>query len=410
MTTLSQQQKFAELSHYGCEATEIILALGDDEGRELWDSDASYKKAKAELLAVWIAALRSCGRFGPEGTHLLMEVMGSHAEWTEGEFKSAAKTAESIRTPWAWFESPYASGFVERSDNIANYASIFRERLENERPNSIVLPPLQGETMNLSAGVKAPRWLVPGILARGKVHMLSGSWGSSKTLFRESAMAASLLGKPFLGRDVEPLRWMILDGENSKEDVEARWLALGLSDELISKHVHFTGRETRLKLGTPDGDRRFSDAAERFNPDVIWVDSVMRCCATTISNEDATRLVDETFAPLAEDHNAAVAFSHHHTKSSGNRSTSSNAALGGTQFTGQPDLTMTLAKTQPLTMTPQPDGTTLTESRFAFRPCKSGRGAYLTVDQKESIVVARAHARIPTSAYENSPGLAAPVA
>jgi hypothetical protein len=377
-TSVTQQQKLEELCEYGQKAT--TAALDDPEdilpqfGRFV---DVSYEEVKAELLAVWIAAIRNCGRFGREATNVLMNVMDFG--WTDSEFRIAQKASENILSPWAWFE--------EQRPPTAEYASIFRERLEQERPNSIYLPPLQGEETHLDAGVKAPRWLVPGILARGKVHMLSGSWGSSKTLFRETAMAASLLGKPFLGRDVEPLRWMILDGENSKEDVEARWLALGLTDELITAHVHFTGRETRLKLGTPDGDRRFSDAAERFKPDVIWIDSVMRCCATTISNEDATRLVDELFAPLAEDHNAAVAFSHHHTKSSGNRSTSSNAALGGTQFTGQPDLTMTLAKTQGLTMTAQPDGTTLTESRFAFRPCKSGRGAYLTVDQKESIVV-----------------------
>lgn len=373
MTILAQQEKLEALAERGATTVELMLAEQDCQSA----NDRSYQERKREALALIVSCLRDTGRYGREANQLLAEVISDG--YTAEEHTQAEHDADAIRLPWAQFR--------QHGEAVERLAGIWRAQLENQPPNANTLPRLEGEKMSLDADWKAPQWLVPGILARGKVHMLSGSWGSAKTLLREAMMASSLLGTPFLGRAVPRLKWLILDGENSLEDVEARWKALGLTDALVAEHVLFTGKKAHVKLGTPEGDRRFSDAAERFNPDVIWIDSVMRCCAATISNEDATRLVDEIFAPLAEDHDAAVAFSHHHRKSAGNASTTSDASLGGAQFTGQPDFTMTMAKTSSLTVTKQPDGTELTETRFAFRPCKSGRGAYLTRDEKEPVVV-----------------------
>jgi hypothetical protein len=375
MQSVAKSEQVDNFCRSAVQATELMLPA--DEHNKPYRSNET-----ARVLALWVAVLKETDHVGPSGYRLLQAIMGLHAPCAQHEITEAKATAATIELPWTHFCGQYE----DHDDEIRALTADFHRQLLNTPPGSFAPPSLDSAVTHLDEDYKVPDWLVPGILGRARTHQLSGSWESGKSLFREWMMACSLLGKPFLGRDVPQLRWQILDGEQTLEDVEVRLKAFGVTDALFREHVHFTGKG-HLKLGTDAGNAHFARVADRFKPDIIWVDSLMRCCATGLSNEDAVRLNDDVFSPLAEDHNAAVVASHHHTKSSGNRSTTSDASLGGIQFTGQPDITMTLAQTKGLIETPLPDGTMLTESHLAFRPSKGSRGNFLTLDAREHIVV-----------------------
>jgi hypothetical protein len=120
--------------------------------------------------------------------------------------------------------------------------------------------------------------------------MLSGPAHAMKTGLREAMMSASLVGRPFLGREVPPLRWMILDGENSQDDRTARWKALGLRQEHWPS-IHLTTRETSVRLGEPEWDDWLRRAVEDFKPDVLVIDTIVRVCSGVATrDESATSL------------------------------------------------------------------------------------------------------------------------
>jgi len=361
MNTVTQLSAVCEAA---VEATDLILAKSTP-GYESQD--------RALVMAHWYALVSDCGR-DDESTAIVEACMAGNAKCKTWELAQARVTA-SERGQWSFEDEPKIAGLVAK----------FRKELDRYGDSPVVLPPLTGR-MALPEKPRAASWLVQGILGRGRVHMLSGQTGSAKSLFREALMCASLTGEQFLGRDVPRLKWMILDGENAREDIEDRWLALGVPDELLADYVHITTREESVKLGTEDGNARFRSAAEAFAPDVVWIDSITRCCKTGITNDDAVRVNDELLTPLADDLNAAVAYSHHHSKAAGNRQASSMASLGGMQWVGQPDLTMTMTKTA-RPMQEANGAQLLTESRFAFCPDKSGRGGFLTFGEKVPIVV-----------------------
>jgi hypothetical protein len=306
--------------------------------------------------------------------------------FTNAELAAAERAAASITYPWqAWDEIEVSAR--PRDDELAELheaqeaAKLLRRLLRANAPIDPAMPAPGGEKLSLNGKPTPPRWVCPGFAARGHVTMGSAAWGSAKSLLREEMMACSLLGRPFLGRSMPKLRFMVIDGENSREDVETRWRALGLSDDHLA-NVHFTGRQKGVKLGRADWNKWLEDEIEAFHPDALIIDSVMRCCLPGLTNEEVTALFDELFVPLADKYDLAVIFTHHHRKA-GAKGNLADAALGAMQFSGQADLTFTVATTKKLTITPRADGGFDTLSKFVLHFPKSGRGALLTEDKPE---------------------------
>jgi hypothetical protein len=371
------------ITHTDEATSEAIIENATDVAWGLLGERSENTKHRARVFAIMVSALHREGWTGRATHDILGCAMGGY---TWEELKAAERAAGAITTPWFQLEkielrAQPTDDEKETYKNAIEAGKVLRRLLRQNAPTQPGMPAPGGDTLSLDGAPRAPQWLCEGVLARGRTHMLSGAWGSAKSLFREELMAASLLQRPFLGRDVPVLNWLVIDGENAREDVETRWHALGLRGEHLAR-VRYIGRERSIKLGEDDWNLWLRSAVEDFRPDVLVIDSAMRCCVGTLSNEDATKLYDELFVPLVDRFDLALLFTHHHRKSGGTGNLA-DAALGGTQFSGQADLTLTLAKTKNQKITPRADGCFDTVSSFAARFPKSGRGSYLTVDERE---------------------------
>jgi hypothetical protein len=351
MTTVPQSESIAA---HGCDA--VYGLLGENESA----------RHRADVFAVAAACLERLGIYGEAAHQQLGEVMDGY----DGpELAAAQRAAPDIENPWtAWDES---------TTEAKSHMEAWRAGLEQHRPTDT--KPTGGVRFDAEAPQKPPAWLVPDLLAGGRVQMTSGAPGSGKSLLHESAMFASLLGEPFLGRSIPRLRWMVIDGENHIDDIAARWKALGLKDEHWDD-IHLTDETAGVELGDPGWNEWLQREIEDFRPNVLVIDAVLSCCKLGLGNPEIVELYRETLKPLARRNRLAVWFMHHDRKSGG---PGSSAALGGVSWEGQADLTYTSTRTRKLKRVERPDGTFETESRFALRYPKSGRGAFLTEDNVE---------------------------
>lgn len=311
-------------------------------------------------LAAFVAAFAAEGWSGDAGR----DAIGYAVDGYDPEaMVHAARAAADIGSPWSsWAHCSDPKG------DLAAHAEVLRRLLRQHRPATAVTASLESAVLPWG-GTNAPDWLVPGTVVRGRVHVLHGPQHAAKTTLRDAMLAASLTGVPFLGREVRPLRWMIVDGENYDRDVLTRWAALGITEDLVAEYVHLTARGSKLtNLADAEVRERTERVAESFAPDVIVVDTIARCFRGLDANsQDAVAAVfDNLLAPLADDHGAAVLASGHDGKRGGR---GAGAMLGSVQWGGQADQTMQVAfapgfKEGKIERTPRPDG--LTDTRTAF--------------------------------------------
>lgn len=312
---------------------------------------------RSQALATVAAAIAYEGWSGRSADRLLSYVADGA---DDGELKAANKGAASISSPW----SAWATTTTEGGDA----ARVFRRHLQQVEPGSGRVPAPGGTVLDLEAPAAPPRWLVPDFLVRGKVHMLSGAQGSMKSGLREAMMAASVTGTPFLGRAVEKLRWLVIDGENSHDDLRARYKALGITVAHMREDIHLTTREKNVRLGEDEWDSWLRREIESFRPDVLVIDTVARCCAGVEgrSEDSVAAFFGNVLVPLVDHHDLALLYTAHHRKSGG-RSGTDEAVLGSVQWAGQAEQTLTVAHTGPLTMKARADGGTDTHRSFVVR-------------------------------------------
>lgn len=312
--------------------------------------------ARPRTFATMVAALAYEGWKGRAADQLLGDVFGP---FDASELARAKRDAQAIERPWdAWDSSPVEA---------AEAAEVLRRLLRQNAPATARTPEPGGVRFDLNEPPAPPRWLVPDFLVRGKTHMLSGPTHALKTGLREAMMAGSLTGQPFLGRKVPGLRWMVLDGENSRDDLTARWKALGLRNTHLT-HVHLTTREANVRLGEPEWDEWLRREVERFRPDVLVLDTVVRVCAgvNSLDGDAVAALYADVLVPLVDRHDLALLFTAHHRKSGGQAGTD-EAVNGTVQWSAQAEQTMTVAPTGPLALTERPDSSTDTYRPFVLR-------------------------------------------
>lgn len=311
----------------------------------------------AEAIATMCAAIAYEGWSGKSADRLLSFVADGA---DEAELKAAKRAAASISSPW--------SAWSNLSEDASGHARTFRRHLQQVEPGSGRVPDPGGTMLDLEAPAQPPRWLVPDFLVRGKVHMLSGATGSMKSGLRTAMMAASLTGTPFLGREVEKLRWLVIDGENSRDDLRALYKALGITTAHLREDVHLTTREKNVRLGEEEWDSWLRREIESFRPDVLIIDTVARCCAGIDgrSEDSVAEFFGDVLVPLVDHHDLALLYTAHHRKSGG-RAGTDEAVLGSTQWAGQAEQTVTVAYTGPLTMKARADGGKDTHRNFVVR-------------------------------------------
>lgn len=326
-------------------ASEAAQGLGIDDSTQ-----------RPRTFAVMVAALAAEGWTGRAAAELLGTAMDGYEA---AELAKARRAAESISNPWAaWADTPR---------DASEAAGVLRRLLRQHAPTAASMPAPGGVTLDLDAPPAPPRWLVPDFIVRGKTHMLHGPTHALKSGLIAAMLTASLTGRPFLGRKVEPLRWLIIDGENSREDLTDRLRALGLRSEHLP-NLHLTTREAGVRLGDDDWNEWLRREADAFRPDVIVLDTVARTCAgvDSMNADSVVALYANVLAPLVDRHDCALLYTAHDRKSGG-RAGTDDAANGSVQWAGQAEQTLTVTTTGALELTPQPDGTTTTRRKFSLR-------------------------------------------
>ncbi len=268
--------------------------------------------------------------------------------------------AKSVRDPWVTLADtprPLADAFDLLRSALVEHADLLAAGI-----------PARGG--NRPSGSKSkPKWLVQGFLAARKRHLLAGTHGSAKTTLWAAMLAASLKGEPLLGREVPPLRWLVISGEQTADELEELFRAYGLTDSQL-ENVHWTTRDQGVALGTERWNAWLRREAQSFKPDVIVLDTVgMVCADVAVRDNDAVRrLFRDVLTPLVDEHDAALLALTHMRKSGGR---GDEGVLGAQDWTAQSDQVITVGPTGPLKITDNGDGTLDTSRPFALRRTKT---------------------------------------
>lgn len=149
-----------------------------------------------------------------------------------------------------------------------------------------------------------------------------------------------------MGRDVRADRFMVIDGENPKNVVQARYKAFGLTNDHVSR-IHFTGREAGVQLGDPKWDSWLRREVENFRPEVLVIDTVAKCCGVSmLDNDSVVALYRDVLVPLVTEADCALVPLHHERKGhGGGTGDRSQMAMGARQWVDQADAHLTFAHT-----------------------------------------------------------------
>jgi hypothetical protein len=269
--------------------------------------------------------------------------------------------ARSVTDPWDALTGLDVPRMVDDAWQEVRRALIEHADLAREMP-------ARGGQRPTGSGSK-PKWLIRDMLAARKRHLLAGTHGSAKTTLWMSMLAASLKGTALLGRDVPPLRWLVISGEQTADEMEELFRAHGLTDEHLES-VHWTTREAGVSLGTDTWNAWFAREADVFRPDVIVLDTVgMVCQDVAVRDNDAVRrLFRDVLTPVVDRHDAALLALTHMRKGGGR---GDEGVLGAQDWTAQSDQVVTVGPTGPLKITKNDDGTLTTSRPFAMRRTKT---------------------------------------
>ena len=340
MSTVTDEVAWSDLLDVG---NDVCYSLPE----HLFDQDKAFP-----LVA---AALRAKGWHGRPAWQVMFARDG---DVPYERYEQVAKAGATIEDPW--------SKLREHTEDRGQVNAL--ERLLGEQTHhSLVTPEPGGTEVDLDVSPVAPRWIAKDFLVRGKTHLLSGPTHAFKSGLFAAMMTADLKAQPFLGRDVRAGNWMVIDAENSREDVAHTRRALGLTNTDVVGRVHTTLRDARVNFTEPHWQQWLRAEIERFRPSVLVIDTVARCFRTPVLDNDAVvELYADHIVPLVDEFDLALVLTHHERKggASGNRA---EAAMGAGQWAGQVEQHLTIAPTTKLRLTPQEGGTTATHRAFALR-------------------------------------------
>jgi RecA-family ATPase len=215
--------------------------------------------------------------------------------------------------------------------------------------------------------------LAPGMLRRGAVSLLVGATHVGKTLVTHGGIvAAGVLGREFLERPVTAARWLVVDAENSADDIYDVWTAAGLSEANIAESIRLVDREQVAELGLhlsdPDARDWLLEQARRHRADALVLDSLGMLAGVKLTEDQAAaELYRETLKPLAVRGDLGLLLTHHETKYG--RAGSDTGYQGAGQVTAQADTVLTMRQTRKLEQ--EPEGAQVrTSSSVALRQAK----------------------------------------
>jgi hypothetical protein len=224
------------------------------------------------------------------------------------DLDAAAGRAKSITAPWEQLTGD------DVPSAIADSARKLRSVLTEHADIGAGLPPRGGRRR--TRPTNRTTWLVRDFLAARRINVPVGVSGSGKTTVWNDLIAASLTGAPFLGRQVPPLRWFVISGEQSEEEMFDNFDAAGLDDQHLDA-VRWYSREDGVALGRPEWDAWLAREVENFAADVVVIDSATMVCTGVIVNDnDSVRaLYGNVLRPIMDRSDVSVLLVHHQSES-----------------------------------------------------------------------------------------------
>lgn len=239
--------------------------------------------------------------------------------------------------------------------------------------------------LNFDAAPEPPDWLVEGLIERETVTVMSADSGVGKSIICNGLVVSLLHGDDWLGRAMshpgargEPGfrgRAVVIDEENVARVVRRRLQAFGMTNEDRANLLYFSRIGT--SLGEGDWFDRTSETLQRFDPDLLVIDTA--AAATSVDVNDNTAVANfysKVLRPLA--YHCAVILLHHERKpatgQAGKRH-AGHAMMGARQWAGQSDAHLALEGRGEFEEEEQTDGTLLQRHPLKLEMPKSRDGA-----------------------------------
>lgn len=179
------------------------------------------------------------------------------------------------------------------------------------RPDGLI------EVHDFIAQVETERddWLVPGFLYPEDRMILIGPEGAGKSLLLEQIGVQLASGlHPFTDDKIEPLRVLLIDGENSERDLRQRLRRLhDVAGEALSRdRLHVRARPEGFDLRGSDEDRTFfENACKTVRPHVLIAGPLYKLADGDPDEEQEMKPVATFFDRLRAEHGCAVLLEAH---------------------------------------------------------------------------------------------------
>ncbi len=197
-------------------------------------------------------------------------------------------------------------------------------------------------TFDFDAAPERPEWGVEGLIPRQGVAVLSADTGACKTWAVHDLMVAAAMERPWLDRQVNLRRALVVDGENPEPVVRGRLRALGMTNERRDRLAYYCGQG--ILIGQRDTREQFEALIAEHQPDLLAIDTVM--AATAVADVNDNNEIAELFAyvrGLVREYRLLVVMLHHERKpQQGQGGSRGHAMMGGRQWAGQSDVHLAL--------------------------------------------------------------------
>lgn len=205
----------------------------------------------------------------------------------------------------------------------------------------------------LDSKIDEPPWLLSGWLAKRDYVLFVGDSGTGKSWLLVDLAWSLLQGVPWLddmrgGAELKPQRVMYVDEEQNELLTKyrmRRWVAGNAEDSEALRALPLNYLvENSINLDTPETFRRLSAEVDRFRPDWIFFDSLVRVHKRNENDNSAmSSFFTERVRPLASRVGAGVIVLHHISKPSKDRGLEiEGRARGAGDIKGQVDGMWTL--------------------------------------------------------------------
>lgn len=124
---------------------------------------------------------------------------------------------------------------------------------------------------------KAEDFLCPPILARGRGHALYAAAKTGKSLLALEMAAALATGREFLGHTPDaPVSVLYIDFEMTSDDLNERMIRFGYGPDDDLSLLHYVMLPAVPPLDTPEGGTALLMSVDRWEPDLVVVDTTAR--------------------------------------------------------------------------------------------------------------------------------------